>query len=181
MAMGHEAIVGGRVFDRRRLGQECSVWKAVENVPAAAGGRWWEGKTVPYVVAFIEQANQIFGPPGAFDPQALLDALDGVESVREGIERFGAIEKEEQQRVAAEFIRLLPPSLDAAILAALRSALGRGLRTQFTWKPGYAFEVTLWESSKFEEEDGKWVGLVNILIVSPDPPEDAAMEPGTAS
>lgn len=139
---------------------------------------------MPYVVAFIEQANQIFGAPGdAFDPQALLRALDGVESVAEGIERFellAAIEHEEQQRVAEEFIRLLPPSLDAAIMAALRSALERGLRTQFTWKPGYAFEVDLWESSK-EEGDGRWVGLVNIMIVSPDPPEDAAKEPGTSA
>ena len=141
------------------------------------------GRTVPYVVAFIEQANQIFGPPGEFDPGGLLRALEGVDSVREGIERFellGAIEKEEQQRVAEEFIRLLPPSLDAAILAALRSALERGLRTQFTWKPGYAFEVTMWESSKFEHEESRWVGLVNILIVSPDPPEDAADQPGAS-
>ena len=132
---------------------------------------------MPYVVAFIEQANQIFGPLGDFDPEALLRALEGVESVGEGIERFellGAIEKEEQQRVAEQFIRLLPPSLDAAILAALRSALERGRPTQFTWKPGYAFEVGLWESSKYEEEEGRWVGLVNILIVSPDPPEELA-------
>ena len=138
---------------------------------------------MPYVVAFIEQANQIFGPLGDFDPEALLRALEGVESVGEGIERFellGAIEKEEQQRVAEQFIRLLPPSLDAAILAALRSALERGLPTQFTWKPGYAFEVSLWESSKYEEEEGRWVGLVNILIVSPDPPEDAADQPGAS-
>ncbi len=139
---------------------------------------------MPYVVAFIEQANQIFSAPGdAFDPQGLLRALDGVESVGEGVQRFellGAIESEAQQRVAEEFIRLLPPSLDAAILAALRSALERGLRTQFTWKPGYAFEVGLWESSK-QESDGRWVGLVNILIVSPDPPEDAADEPGTSA
>ena len=138
---------------------------------------------MPYVVAFIEQANQIFGPLGDFDPEALLRALEGVESVGEGIERFellGAIEKEEQQRVAEQFIRLLPPSLDAAILAALRSALERGLPTQFTWKPGYAFEVGLWESSKYEEEEGRWVGLVNILIVSPDPPEDAADQPGAS-
>ena len=138
---------------------------------------------MPYVVAFIEQANQIFGPLGDFDPEALLRALEGVESVGEGIERFellGAIEKEEQQRVAEQFIRLLPASLDAAILAALRSALERGLPTQFTWKPGYAFEVCLWESSKYEEEDGRWVGLVNILIVSPDPPEDAADQPGAS-
>ncbi|MGZ4692897.1 MAG: hypothetical protein ACXWCM_15225 [Acidimicrobiales bacterium] len=151
------------------------MWKAVVNVPAAAGGRGWEGSTVPYVVAFIGQANQIFGPPGEWDPQALLGALEGIDSVREGIERFellGAIEKEDQQRVAAEFLQLLPRSLDAAILAALRSALERGLRTQFTWKPGYAFELCLWESSKFEEDEGRWVGLVNIMIISPDPPED---------
>jgi hypothetical protein len=149
--------------------------------PVAGGGR---AETVPYVVAFIEQANQIFCAPGdAFDPQGLLRALEGVESVSEGIERFellGAIESEAQQRVAEEFIRLLPLSLDAAILAALRSALERGLRTQFTWKPAYAFEVDLWESSE-QRSDGTWVGLVNIMIFSPDPPEDAAKEPGTSA
>lgn len=129
---------------------------------------------MPYVVAFIGQANQIFGPAGEWDPQALLDALEGIESVRDGIERFellGAIERDDQRQVAAEFLQLLPRSLDAAILAALRSALERGLRTQFTWKPGYAFELCLWESTK-QEAEGRWVGLVNIMIISPDPPED---------
>ncbi len=132
---------------------------------------------MPYVVAFIEQANQIFGPSDAFDPEALLRALDGVDAVREGIERFAlldAIEDEGNQQVAREFLELLPRSLDAAILAALRSALERGLPTQFTWKPGYAFELCLWESTTYEKDEGRWVGLVNIMIISPDPPEEPA-------
>jgi hypothetical protein len=141
---------------------------------------------VPYIVAFIQQANQIFDPPGVIDSDGLLEALNGVDTVLEGIAQFellGAIEDDEIRRLALEFIQLLPPSLDAAVLAVLRSALSRGLKTQFTWKPNYAFGLDLWESSKFDEEAGVWVGLVNVLILSPDPIEEAEQaaydEPGT--
>jgi hypothetical protein len=141
--------------------------------------RWpgWEASTVPYVVAFIEQANQIFGPTEGFDAEALARMLEGVDSVRDAVERFellDAIEGDQNRAVAAEFLQLLPPSLDAAVLAVVRSALARGLPIQFTWKPGYAFELGLWESSLHEEDKGRWVGLVNVLIVSPDPPEGGA-------
>jgi len=135
------------------------------------------GEHVPYVVAFIEQANQIFGPAEGFDAEALLRMLEGVDSVRDAVERFellDAIEGDQNRRVAAEFLQLLPPSLDAAVLAVVRSSLARGLPIQFTWKPGYAFELGLWESSLHEEDKERWVGLVNVLIVSPDPPEGGA-------
>lgn len=128
---------------------------------------------MPYIVASILRANEIFAPLEGFNPEALLGALREVETVREGIELLGltdAIEYPGNAEVLIEFLDGLPPSLDASILAGLRSALSRGLRTQFTWKPGYAFDLTLWESSD-QLADGKWVGLVNFLIVSPDPVE----------
>jgi hypothetical protein len=135
---------------------------------------------VPYIVAFIQQANQLFDPPGDWNPEALLESLEGVDTVMDGIEQFGlldAIQRREYHDSARAIVSQLPPSLDAAVLAVLRSALSRGLKTQFTWKPAYAFELDIWESSRFEADakakgGGAWVGLVNVMILSPDPVED---------
>ena len=64
--------------------------------------------------------------PAIIDSDGLLAALEGVDTVLEAIDRFdlfGAIDNEQYQQVAREFVEGLPPSLDAAVMAVVRSAL----------------------------------------------------------
>ena len=63
------------------------------------------------------------------------------------------------------FLASIPPAVDAAIVAAVRSALERGLRAAISWQPGYDFELRIWDVS----HDGH--GLVNVHLVSPHPVE----------
>ena len=70
-----------------------------------------------------------------------------------------------------DFLVSIPPSIDAAAMAAARSALERGLRVTLTWGPAYAFGLKVWEVSK-DDPDG-WVGMVNIEITSSDPELEA--------
>jgi hypothetical protein len=66
-----------------------------------------------------------------------------------------------------EFLATVPRSLDAAIVAGMRSALERGVRAQLTWQPGYDFELRAWEVTSGSE------GLVNLHLTTPHPVEPA--------
>lgn len=71
----------------------------------------------------------------------------------------------DQAEELRRFFTQLPRSLDAAVLAGLRSALERGLRTQVTWQPGYDFELRAWEVSEGD------AGVLNLHVLSPHPDE----------
>jgi hypothetical protein len=130
---------------------------------------------VPYMQSLMLDANTFFGPAGPFDGPALAAQLGDASTVADGVERLGLVEVYRERLGAShaaalvDFLSTLPPSLDRALVAGLRSALERGLRTQFTWRPGAAFELQTWETAT--QEGDEWVGLVNILLVSPEPPE----------
>jgi hypothetical protein len=124
---------------------------------------------MPYVVASMLRANEVFANLDAFNPEALLDAISGAETVLEGADALGLFDVLDPDNAAAlrEFFAQVPPAIDAAVLAGLRSALSRGLRTQITWQPGYDFELRAWEASEGSS------GLFNVHILSPHPPEIA--------
>ncbi len=71
----------------------------------------------------------------------------------------------EQADALKRFLGEVPESLDAAIVGAVRNALGRGLRSQLTWQPGYEFELRLWEVSEGS------AGLLNVHVLTPHPDE----------
>ena len=124
---------------------------------------------MPYAIQPIPFLNELFGPAGEFQPEPVLEILRGVESVLEGLDAFNALDPDLITGPNAEAFRdlaaALPPALDRMILAALRSAVSRGVRTQITWKPGYDFELSAWESSEGS------AGMLNLVIVSPHPRE----------
>ena len=62
----------------------------------------------------------------------------------------------------------LPPAVDAAMLAAARSAVERGLPVTFAWKPGVDIDLGVWETS--HEDGGEWVGAITVFLTAPAPP-----------
>ena len=123
---------------------------------------------MPYLVQPILRANEVLAQVDDFEPEPLLETIQGASTVNEAVEALGLFETLETDADRAdlrEFFDTIPASLDAAILAGVRSALERGVRTQVTWQPGYAFELRMWERS-----DGAR-GVVNLHILSPEPPE----------
>ena len=122
---------------------------------------------MPYMQAMVLRATDVFAQLDDFNPEALLEAIGDAETILEGAELLGLFDvlSGPQADGLREFLELMPPSLDAALVAGLRSALQRGLRTQFTWQPGYDFELRAWEVSSGSD------GVVNFHIVSPHPDE----------
>jgi hypothetical protein len=104
----------------------------------------------------------------AFDPDTVLGLIANPDiTVLEAAEALGAIEAiaPEKQDLMREFLQSIPPACAAAGFAAVRSALGRGLRVQLTWQPAAAFEVRVWDVS----DDHLHQGMVNVFVLSPDP------------
>jgi hypothetical protein len=123
------------------------------------------------MIASVLRANEVFAGLEGFDPVDLIEAMGDAETllaVGEALGLFDVLPIEQADALRA-FLGDVPASLDAAAVAGLRSALGRGLRTQLTWQPGYAFELRAWEVT--EESGEEWAGLVNLHLVTPEPVE----------
>jgi hypothetical protein len=136
-------------------------------LPVGASAR--EGY-MPYMEKSLRYATNMFAPLEQFEPKGLLDALAGVDNLLDGATRMGIFETLDDPAYAEalrKHFAKLPPSIGASILAGLRSALERGLHTQFIWKPAYDFELTMWEVSA----DGKAPGTLTFQILSPHPDE----------
>jgi hypothetical protein len=128
---------------------------------------------MPYMEKSLLHATQVFAPLEGFDPKGLLDVLGGVDNLLDGATKMGIFDAVSDDPRYADALRVhfekLPPSIGACILAGLRSALERGLRTQFIWKPAYDFELTMWEVS----DKGQAPGTLTFQILSPHPDEPA--------
>ncbi len=122
---------------------------------------------MPYLVEPILRANEVLARVEGFNAPPLLETIEGATSVLEAADALGifAVLSDADATTLRDFLETIPTALDAAILAGVRSALGRELRTQISWQPGYDFELRMWERSDGDE------GLVNLHIVSPEPPE----------
>lgn len=124
---------------------------------------------MPFGVGSVLLANETFAPLSGFNPEGILAATADAQTVLEAAVALGLLDVLSEQNGAfmAEFLAAIPPSLDAAVLAAVRSALARGVRVQLTWQPAYDFELRLWEASEGS------AGLANVHILSPHPPESS--------
>jgi hypothetical protein len=122
---------------------------------------------MPYLVETLAKAQETLASLENFEPDALLDGLGETSTVGEAAELLGLIDPlpSEQQEPMRSFLASIPPAIDAGMMAALRSALGRGLRVQISWQPAYEFELRVWDVS-----DGSQ-GMVNIHLSSPHPVE----------
>jgi len=123
---------------------------------------------MPFMENPLLVANELFAPPQGFDAQPLLDGLSGVGTLGEAIGLLGLPDREADAHLAepfSTFVAEMPPSLDAAVLAAVRSALERGLRVQFGWRPAVGWSVDLHERSQGPN------GLLRVEFASPEPVE----------
>ena len=82
-----------------------------------------------YGSMILVKANALFSPLEGFDPAYLLDMLEEVKTIAQAADILGmeGIVPPEFQQPLMDFLETIPPSIDAATLAATRSALERGL------------------------------------------------------
>jgi hypothetical protein len=120
-----------------------------------------------YLAKAMCKANEQLAPSAALDQEGLLESTEDVTTVAEAAVALGlaSVVPVEQQLPLAEFLAELPPAIDAAMVAAARNAVERGVRVTFTWQPGYAYELRIWDVSDGED------GMVNLHLVSPHPVE----------
>ncbi len=144
----------------------------VEGLPLKCTGRSMRheaegGFAMPYAVRSMLRVNEVLATLEGFEPEALLAAIAGADTVLDGADALGLFDVLDAENADSlrRFFGSVPASLDAAVLAGIRSALGRGVRIQVTWQPGYDFELRLWEASEGSS------GLFNIHVLSPHPPE----------
>lgn len=119
-----------------------------------------------YMAAAVARANEQLSPSGELD-EGLLERLRDVSTVVDAavVLDLASAVPEEQREPLAQFLAELPPAIDAAIMAATRNALERGVRVTLTWQPGYAHEVRVWDVTDGDK------GMVNVHLVSPHPDE----------
>jgi hypothetical protein len=65
----------------------------------------------------------------------------------------------------------MPAALNAGMLAAMRSALGRGLRVQLVWQESASYEVRMWESTRRAGSMAGSTASSPLHLLSPEPPE----------
>jgi hypothetical protein len=94
-------------------------------------------------------------------------AVSTATSVREAVERAGILNgfTPAQAAEARAVLTALPRSVDAAILAALRSAFDRDAPGLFEWHEGAFIELRTWEEPVTGKEPGPW--RLRIVLVSP--------------
>lgn len=128
---------------------------------------------MPHSTGFILSANALFAPldQDAFEHGGLLETIGDAADIDGGAQALGLYDvlPPADGELLRGFLADIPASMHGAVLGALRSALSRGLRTQFTWQPGYDHELRVWEVS--DETDSGWEGLVNVFLTTPHPPE----------
>lgn len=126
-----------------------------------------------YMTETILLVQQVFGGLHDFAPDDLISQLSDVQRIGEAAEILNLMDvlPEEQQEPMRDFLASIPPAIDVALVAAVRSALERGLRANFSWQPGYDFELRVWDVSAPNGDGNPWVGLVNVHLVSPHPVE----------
>jgi hypothetical protein len=122
-----------------------------------------------YMSMVLVKANEVFAPTQNFNPGDLLEALSGANNVAQAAQLLGleTVVAPPWQQPLIDFLETIPPSIDAAAMAATRNALERGSRVTVTWQPAYAFELRVWDVTRFE--NGEWLGMVNVHISSRDP------------
>ncbi len=130
---------------------------------------------MPHDTGFILSANAVFAPldQESLDAERLLAAISDATDIDQGAHALGLYDvlPPAQGEQLRQFLADIPASMHAAVLGAVRSALSRGLRTQFTWHPGYEHELRMWEVS--DETETGWDGMVNVVLTTPHPPEVA--------
>jgi hypothetical protein len=122
----------------------------------------------------MHHANAAMAAPGDdFDPAGLLEPIQSAEDLTHATKDSGLLEllSDTERDAYLWVLEHMPAALDAGVLAAMRSALSRGLRVQLVWQEAASYEVRLWESSGPSEVEGQLDGILTVHLRSPEPPE----------
>ena len=115
---------------------------------------------MPHMVALVRIINRGLDRDG--DLGAAAAALENASTVLEAARAAEMLDHDSVRSDHAEaLLGALPPAVDAALLATLRSAVGRGVGAVLQWKPGPSVELQVWEAVEGD------VGHVGILLVTP--------------
>lgn len=122
---------------------------------------------MPYLAQAIARLNEQTSPSGRFDAAELREQLRDASTALEAAAALGLADvvPEQYRDALVRYLTELPPSVDAAIVAAVRSALDRNVRVMLSWQPGYAHDVRVWEDVEGEQ------GMVNVHLTGPRPGE----------
>ena len=121
---------------------------------------------MPHMVALVRIVNRSLDRDG--DLGAAAAALGEAKTVLDAARTAGMLNHDSVDADhSASLLGALPPAVDAALLATLRSAVDRGVGAVLQWKPGPSIELQVWEAVEGD------VGHVGILLVSP-PARDLA-------
>jgi hypothetical protein len=115
------------------------------------------------MVATVRMANRHLDHQDAALWKRASQAILGSSTLTEVLDKVGGFDVPGVSDAdhARRAMDALPPSVGAAVLAALRSAVDRDLPVVIQWKPGVASEAQVWEVV----EDG--AGQIGVLIVTP--------------
>jgi hypothetical protein len=121
--------------------------------------------------------NAALGAAGdQFDPEGILAPIQDSRNLIDATKASGVLSGVDEDEAAAYMAVLehMPKALDAAMLAAIRDALQRGLRVQVVWQESAGYELRAWESSAPSGQQGRLAGVLTLHLLSPEPPERGA-------
>jgi hypothetical protein len=127
---------------------------------------------VPYHHPVIFKLNRKFSKLGGrYDPRALLGQIGGARTLVEvaaALDLASDPDVNERLPELLDFVGTMPDALDVAVVAALKQALQDEYWIQITWQPGVAWELRTWA---LEPEGSAERGVLNLSLISPNPPE----------
>jgi hypothetical protein len=118
---------------------------------------------MPYGLSALHRANRSLD---GLDPdlhEAARSVVAQASTVLEAWEGAGLFDHVDESRrdEIRSALTALPPAIDAALIATLKSALDRQLAVVVQWKPGMSCELQVWEAI-----DGT-AGHIGILLITP--------------
>jgi hypothetical protein len=105
---------------------------------------------MPFMEGILPRLNRLLTQDAIGDFPARV--LDGAPTLVELLREIGAFERDGE----ADFVSQIPPSIQEALIAILRSNLRRDVRKQMivSWAPGYDWELTVWETASTSASRG---------------------------
>lgn len=115
---------------------------------------------MPFLQAMAERANELFNRENISKVDASLLATTSLAALASGL---GIA----RNKIETDYLKAWPHALQAAVSAALQSAVERRPPVPVTiaWVPGYDYEVDVWESKSVKNS----IGAITILMRSPYP------------
>ena len=86
-----------------------------------------------YMSMVLAKANEVFAPTASFVPNELASTLEGVDTIAEAADLLGiqSVVVQEWQEPLMQFLATIPPSIDAAAIAAAAPQVATRVQQSF--------------------------------------------------